>query len=83
MLSDHAITANDDGNVYSGHSVSAGMGSGSKPSSERSSATGSYRMAMENIIDEYSGCELFAKSLGVSGARPGENVSTKGQQTFA
>ena len=64
MLSDHAITANDDGNVYSGHSVSAGMGSsGSKPSSEHSSATGSYRMAMENIIDEYSGYECCLVNL--------------------
>ena len=67
LLSDHTITANQSSNdsstsssnnVYRGHAaVAAGIGrSGgeSKPGSEHSSAAGSYRMAMENIIDEYS-----------------------------
>ena len=70
LLSDHTITANQSSNdsstsssnnVYRGH-VAAGIGrSGgeSKPGSEHSSAAGSYRMAMENIIDEYSRCKFI------------------------
>ena len=68
LLSDHTITANEasndsssgsNNNVYRVHGVAAGIngssGGGSKPGSEHSSsAAGSYRMAMENIIDEYS-----------------------------
>ena len=56
LLSDHTITANDAA-VYRGHTVAAGVSSGgsSKPSSEHSSAAGSYRMAMENIIEDYNG----------------------------
>ena len=65
LLSDHTITANDAA-VYRGHAVAAGVSSGgesSKPSSEHSSAAGSYRMAMENIIDEYSRCEINAQDM--------------------
>ena len=61
LLSDHTITANDA--IYRGHTVAAaGVSSGgsSKPGSEHSSAAGSYRMAMENIIDEYSRCEIIS-----------------------
>ena len=68
LLSDHTITANEgssDGsnNVYRAHAVAAGIGSNSKPSSEHSSAAGSYRMAMENIIDEYSRCESILDTV--------------------
>ena len=72
LLSDHTITANEgssDGsnNVYRAHAVAAGIG-GSKPSSEHSSAAGSYRMAMENIIDEYSRCESIQNTV-INGCR--------------
>jgi hypothetical protein len=48
LLSDHAI-----GVGCPASSSSDGGGGGSKAASEQSAA-GSYRMAMENIIDEYS-----------------------------
>ena len=67
LLSDHTITANDAA-VYRGHAavaagVSSSGGSSSKPGSEHSSAAGSYRMAMENIIDEYSRCRIIAQYI--------------------
>ena len=77
LLSDHTITAanqssNDStssssNNVYRGHAAAAAgigrSGGESKPGSEHSSAAGSYRMAMENIIDEYSRCQFVQTTV--------------------